>query len=101
MKVTKEEIQFIDNYLIKNKVKFWDVRKSLTANMSGLLASSFLCFQGLILQFYKDEFTVDDITNYTYIICVYISVYPFVRASLNLYTKTLNSVIKRYNLLIL
>ncbi len=29
MKLTKEEIQFIDNYLIKNKVKYWDVRLEL------------------------------------------------------------------------
>lgn len=29
MKLTKEEIQFIDNYLIKNEVKFWDVRLEL------------------------------------------------------------------------
>lgn len=29
MKLTKEEIKFIDNYLIKNEVKFWDVRIEL------------------------------------------------------------------------
>jgi len=29
MKLTKKEIQFIDNYLIKNEVKFWDVRIEL------------------------------------------------------------------------
>ncbi len=29
MKLTKEEIQFIDNYLIKNGVKYWDVRIEL------------------------------------------------------------------------
>ncbi|WP_178986369.1 hypothetical protein [Winogradskyella helgolandensis] len=29
MKLTKEEIQFIDDYLIKNKVKYWDVRLEL------------------------------------------------------------------------
>lgn len=29
MKLTKPEIQFIDNYLIKNKVKYWDVRLEL------------------------------------------------------------------------
>ena len=29
MKLTKDEIKFIDNYLIKNKVKFWDVRLEL------------------------------------------------------------------------
>jgi hypothetical protein len=29
MKLTKEEIKFIDSYLIKNKVKFWDVRLEL------------------------------------------------------------------------
>jgi len=29
MKLTKEEIKFIDNYLIKNEVKFWDVRLEL------------------------------------------------------------------------
>jgi len=29
MKLTKEEIQFIDNYLVKNEVKFWDVRLEL------------------------------------------------------------------------
>lgn len=29
MKLTKEEIQFIDQYLIKNKVKYWDVRIEL------------------------------------------------------------------------
>lgn len=29
MKLTKAEIQFIDNYLIKNEVKFWDVRLEL------------------------------------------------------------------------
>lgn len=29
MKLTKEEIQYIDNYLIKSKVKYWDVRVEL------------------------------------------------------------------------
>ncbi|NRD18509.1 hypothetical protein HNV08_00500 [Winogradskyella eckloniae] len=29
MNLTKQEIQFIDNYLIKNEVKFWDVRIEL------------------------------------------------------------------------
>lgn len=29
MKLTKEEIKFIDNYLIKNEVKHWDVRLEL------------------------------------------------------------------------
>ncbi|MUU79043.1 hypothetical protein [Winogradskyella endarachnes] len=29
MKLTKQEIQFIDSYLIKNEVKFWDVRLEL------------------------------------------------------------------------
>ena len=29
MKLTKEQIKFIDDYLIKNKVKFWDVRLEL------------------------------------------------------------------------
>lgn len=29
MNITKEEIQFIDNYLIKNEVKYWDVRLEL------------------------------------------------------------------------
>jgi hypothetical protein len=29
MKLTQPEIKFIDNYLIKNKVKFWDVRLEL------------------------------------------------------------------------
>ncbi|WP_179353393.1 hypothetical protein [Winogradskyella vidalii] len=29
MNLTKEEIQFIDNYLIKNEVKYWDVRLEL------------------------------------------------------------------------
>lgn len=29
MKLTKEEIKFIDNYLKKNDVKFWDVRLEL------------------------------------------------------------------------
>jgi hypothetical protein len=29
MKLTKPQIQFIDNYLVKNKVKFWDVRLEL------------------------------------------------------------------------
>ncbi|MFK7834359.1 MAG: hypothetical protein AB8B52_13880 [Winogradskyella sp.] len=29
MNLTKEEIKFIDNYLIKNEVKFWDVRLEL------------------------------------------------------------------------
>lgn len=29
MKLIKQEIQFIDNYLIKNEVKFWDVRIEL------------------------------------------------------------------------
>ena len=29
MKLTKQEIKFIDNYLIKNEVKFWDVRLEL------------------------------------------------------------------------
>ena len=29
MKLNKDQIEFIDNYLIKNKVKFWDVRLEL------------------------------------------------------------------------
>ena len=29
MKLTKQEIQFIDHYLIKNEVKYWDVRLEL------------------------------------------------------------------------
>ncbi|MBC2843836.1 hypothetical protein [Winogradskyella flava] len=29
MKLTKEEIKYIENYLIKNEVKFWDVRLEL------------------------------------------------------------------------
>ena len=29
MKLTKEEIKFIDNYLIRNEIKFWDVRLEL------------------------------------------------------------------------
>lgn len=29
MKLTKEQIQYIDNYLIKNEVKYWDVRLEL------------------------------------------------------------------------
>lgn len=29
MKLAKEEIKFIDNYLIKNEVKYWDVRMEL------------------------------------------------------------------------
>jgi uncharacterized protein with PQ loop repeat len=29
MNLTIEEIQFIDNYLVKNKVKYWDVRTEL------------------------------------------------------------------------
>jgi len=29
MKLTKEEIKYIDNYLIKSKVKYWDVRIEL------------------------------------------------------------------------
>lgn len=29
MKLTKEEIKFIDDYLLKNKVKYWDVRLEL------------------------------------------------------------------------
>ena len=29
LKLTKEEIKFIDNYLVKNKVKYWDVRTEL------------------------------------------------------------------------
>ncbi len=29
MKLTKEEIKFIDDYLIKNEVKYWDVRLEL------------------------------------------------------------------------
>ncbi len=29
MKLTKQEIEFINNYLIKNKVKYWDVRLEL------------------------------------------------------------------------
>ena len=29
MKLTKKEIKYIDNYLIKSKVKYWDVRVEL------------------------------------------------------------------------
>ncbi|WKB82853.1 hypothetical protein QYR09_07395 [Cellulophaga lytica] len=34
MKLTKEEIEFIDDYLIKNKVKYWDVRMELLDHIS-------------------------------------------------------------------
>ena len=29
MKLTKDEIKYIDNYLLKNEVRFWDVRLEL------------------------------------------------------------------------
>lgn len=29
IELTKEEIKFIDNYLIKNDIKFWDIRLEL------------------------------------------------------------------------
>ncbi|MEP0211995.1 MAG: hypothetical protein ABJD66_02185 [Cellulophaga sp.] len=34
MKLTKEQIEFIDDYLIKNKVKYWDVRMELLDHIS-------------------------------------------------------------------
>ncbi|MBC3845719.1 hypothetical protein H8K90_04970 [Winogradskyella echinorum] len=76
------------------------VRHSLNANMVGLLNSSFLCFQGLILDFYKEEFTFNGVVDYRYIICFYLLVYPLTRASFNLYKEVLNTVKARYKLLI-
>ncbi|WP_349664704.1 hypothetical protein IZU89_07055 [Cellulophaga lytica] len=34
MKLSKEQIEFIDDYLIKNKVKYWDVRMELIDHIS-------------------------------------------------------------------
>lgn len=34
MKLTKENIQFIDNYLIKNEVKYWDIRMEMTDHIA-------------------------------------------------------------------
>tara|TARA_R110002033_G_scaffold140581_1_gene179353 strand:- start:288 stop:1007 length:720 start_codon:yes stop_codon:yes gene_type:complete len=76
------------------------VRHSLNANMVGLLNTSFLCFQGMLLDFYKDEFTYNGIIDYRYIICFYVLVYPFVRVSFNLYKEVLNTTKERYKLLI-
>ncbi|WP_299098130.1 hypothetical protein [uncultured Winogradskyella sp.] len=76
------------------------VRHSLNANMVGLLNTSFLCFQGMFLDFYKDEFTYNGIIDYRYIICFYVLVYPLVRVSFNLYKEVLNTTKERYKLLI-
>jgi hypothetical protein len=37
MKLSKENLVFIDDYLIKNKVKHWDVRMELTDHIASLL----------------------------------------------------------------
>ena len=76
------------------------VRHSLNANMVGLLNTSFLCFQGMLLDFYKDEFTYNGIIDYRYIISFYVLVYPLVRVSFNLYREVLNTTKERYKLLI-
>jgi hypothetical protein len=76
------------------------VRHSLNANMVGLLNSSFLCFQGMIIDFYKDEFTVNGIVDYRYIIGFYMLVYPLTRVSFNLYREVLNITKERYKLLV-
>jgi len=34
MKLTQEEIQFIDDYLLKNKVKYWDIRLELVDHIA-------------------------------------------------------------------
>jgi cation transport ATPase len=36
-KLTKIQLQFIDNYLIKNKVKYWDVRLELIDHIAALV----------------------------------------------------------------
>ncbi|WP_179334012.1 hypothetical protein [Winogradskyella costae] len=75
------------------------VRHSLNANMVGLLNSSFLCFQGAILNFYKDEFTYNGIVDYRYIIGFYVLIYPLTRVSFMLYKEVLNTTKERYQLL--
>jgi len=37
MKLTDTQLQFIDTYLIKNKVKYWDVRVELTDHIASLI----------------------------------------------------------------
>ncbi len=37
MKLSKENLVFIDDYLIKNKVNHWDVRMELTDHIASLL----------------------------------------------------------------
>ena len=37
MKLSKENLGFIDDYLIKNKIKHWDVRMELTDHIASLL----------------------------------------------------------------
>lgn len=76
------------------------IRHSLQSNMMGLLTTSFLCFQSGSLSFYKEEFTINGIVNYSYITIAYVMFYPFARASFKHYKLVLKTTIERYNLLI-
>lgn len=72
---------------------------SLAANMVDSFSISFLCFQGLILNFYKETFTYQGQLDYSYIIGFYLFLYPFFRAGIANYIKVIDKVRQRYNLL--
>ncbi|WP_458628187.1 hypothetical protein [Winogradskyella sp. PC D3.3] len=58
MKLTKEDIQFIDNYLIKNEVKYWDVRLELldhiVSAVEDKMTNSGVSFNEALLEIHKD-----------------------------------------------
>jgi len=82
-------------YVFKSRVY-----NSLNANMAGLINCTFICTQGAFISFYKDEFTLSGIVDYSYIICFYALLYPLTRASLNLYRQILKTERERYNLMV-
>jgi hypothetical protein len=75
------------------------VRYSLSASMVGGISSAILCLQSGLVNFYKDEFTFNDVVDYRYVICFYILLYSLFRANYNLYKEVLSTTINRYNLL--
>jgi hypothetical protein len=57
MKLSKDQIQFIDRYLIKNEVKFWDVRLELldhiVSSVEDKITNEQLGFEEALLQVHR------------------------------------------------
>ncbi len=56
-KLTKQQIGFIDDYLIKNKVKYWDVRIELIDHIANLLEEKLnngIAFEDAVFEIHTD-----------------------------------------------